>query len=132
MKSTYRTMSDRNRMPVYVAVLLLSTALSSGTAFSEVLDANSRLDAYQRFDAHQVCVKECIKAVRKQYGSVTTRQRNRCKDLCDDEFAWMPYSHAPRVALRPHPLWGRLELATGGKQEIEYCAGIFSDSRYTK
>lgn len=132
MKSTGRTVSDRNRIPVYVAVLLLITALSSGTASSDVFDAYSRLDVYQRPDAYQICVQECITAVERRYGSVTTRQRERCEDLCEDEVAWIPYSHAPGVALRSHPLWGRLELATGGKREIEFRAGIFSDPCYTK
>ena len=132
MKTTGRTASDRNRIPVYVAVLLLSTALSSGPAFSDVPDAYGRFDAYQQVDEYQICVQECVRAVEIRYGSITTRQRQHCEDRCKDEVAWIPYSHAPGVALRSHPLWGRLELATGGKQEIEFRAGIFSNPCYTK
>ena len=137
MKSTGRTVSDRNRIPVYVAALLLITALSSGPAFSDVPDAYGRFDAYQQVDEYQICVQECVRAVERRYGSVTTRQREHCEDLCEDEVgedevAWIPYSHAPGVALRSHPLWGRLELATGGKREIEFRAGIFSNPCYTK
>lgn len=133
MKPTRRIVSDWNGIPVCVAVLFLSTALSPGTAFSDVLDAYSGLDAYQRSDARRLCVKECIRTVEKRSGGAATRrQRDRCRELCEEEFAWMPYSHAPKVALRSHPRWGRPELATGGKREIEFRAGIPPDPCYTR
>lgn len=129
MKSTRRTASDRNRIPAYVVALLLSTALSPSTAFSDVLDAYGRLAG----NPYDVCVSACISSVEKRDGRVaTTRQRDRCKELCEEEFAWMPYSHAPKVALRSHPRWGRSELATGGKREIEFRAGIPPDPCYTR
>ena len=46
MKSTDRTVSDRNRIPVYVAALLLMVPhYASGPAFSDVPDAYGRFDA---------------------------------------------------------------------------------------
>lgn len=133
MKPTRRTVSDRNRIPVYVAVLLLSTALSSGTAFSDVLDEYGRLDTYQSSNQYQFCVQECIRTVERRSGRTATReQRDRCRELCEDEFAWVPYSHAPKVALRSHPLGGRLELAAGDERELEFRAGTSPDPCYTR
>ena len=129
MKPARRTASDRSRIPAYVAVLLLGTASSSSTAFSDVLDAYNRLAG----DPYAVCVRACISSVERRDGRVaTTRQRDRCRELCRDSAHWMPYSHAPKVALRSHPLRGRLEPATGGERELEFHAGISPDPCYTR
>ena len=84
MKPTRRTANDWSRVPVYVSVLLLSMALSAGTAFSDVLDA------YQKAEV-RYCALGCIRAVERRDGNVTPWQRKRCEELCEHEvLVWMP------------------------------------------